>query len=150
MRRRLTNPKLLILIALLASPGAMADQVYHTELLPLEPLGGAAGVGIVVNIHPNGPQRYAIEQYQLRHADANASYQVWLNLYLGREDCSGEPVTLLTAHIATNGVGNGTGQLVLRPEDVAGLRGLSFPINWTVTQSGLATHQTPCTLVVLD
>ena len=128
-----------------------ADAVYHTERLTLDAVGGASGTGMVVNVHPNGPNRYAIENYQLRHADADATYQVWLNLYIGAANCSGAPAaSLATAQIRTNGSGNGTGQLVLTPQDVAGLRGMSFPINWTVTQAGTKTHETGCTVVTLD
>lgn len=76
---------------------------------------------MVVNVHPNGPNRYAIETYQLRGADANTSYQVSLNLYIGSSDCGGAPAASLdTAVIETNRAGNGTGQLVLTPQDVAG------------------------------
>ena len=128
-----------------------ADAVYHTERLTLSAVGGAAGTGMVVNVHPNGPNRYAIETYQLRAADPNATYQVSLHLYVGAADCSGTPAaSLATAQIQTNRAGNGTGQLVLRPEDVAGLRGMSFPINWTVARAGTLTHQTRCTKVTLD
>lgn len=128
-----------------------ADAVYHTERLTLNAVGGASGTGMVVNVHPNGPNRYAIENYQLRDADAGATYQVWLNLYIGSANCSGTPAaSLATAQIRTNGAGNGTGQLVLAPEDVAGLRGMTFPINWTVTQAGAKTHETRCTTVTLD
>ena len=128
-----------------------ADAVYHSERLTLNAVGGASGSGMVVNVHPNGPNRYAIENYQLRHADPGATYQVWLNLYIGAADCSGAPAaSLATAQIQTNGAGNGTGQLVLSPEDVAGLRGMSFPINWTVTHAGTKTHETRCTIVTLD
>jgi hypothetical protein len=140
-------------MALVLATGApaRADQVYHTERLVLAPVSNAAGSGMVVNIHPNGPKVYAIEQYQLRHAEANTTYQVWLHLYLGASDCSGAPAASLnTAEITTNRAGNGTAQLVLRPADVAGLRGLSFPINWTVTQNGTTTHVTACTIVTLD
>ena len=128
-----------------------ADAVYHTERLTLDAVGGASGTGMVVNVHPNGPNRYAIENYQLRHADADATYQVWLNLYIGAANCSGAPAaSLATAQIRTNGAGNGKGQAVLTPEDVAGLRGMTFPINWTVTQAGTTTHLTSCTTVTLD
>lgn len=137
---------------LLSVPGVVrADAVYHTERLTLNAVGGAAGTGMVVNVHPNGPNRYAIETYQLRGADPNVTYQVSLHLYVGAADCSGTPAaSLATAQIQTNGAGNGTGQLVLAPEDVAALRGMRFPINWTVTQAGTKTHETRCTIVTLD
>ena len=88
-----------------------ADAVYHTERLTLNAVGGASGTGMVVNVHPNGPNRYAIENYQLRDADPGATYQVWLNLYLGAANCNGTPAaSLATAQILTNGAGNGTAQ----------------------------------------
>lgn len=149
--RRLSIPPLLALTLALAAAPVAADQVYHTERLVLEPVAGAAGSGMVVNIHPNGPNRYAIEQYQLRHANPNSSYQITLHLYVGASDCSGAPAASLpTAVIQTNRVGNGTAQLVLTPESVAGLRGMSFPINWTASQGATTTHQTACTTVTLD
>jgi hypothetical protein len=131
-----------------------ADAVYHTERLTLNPVGGASGTGMVVNIHPNGPEVYAIEQYQLSGAEPGETYLVWLHLYIGAEDCADDPVgSLNTAQIETNVAGNGTGQLVLTPEDIAaaGLQaGMSFPISWTVTQDGVTTHATDCTIVTLD
>lgn len=155
--RRLSIPVLVALSLALAAGPVAADQVYHTERLVLESVDGAAGSGMVVNIHPNGPQRYAIEQYQLRHADPNAEYQIELHLYIGANDCSGTPArSLPTAVIETNKAGNGTAQLVLTPEDVAGLRGGSFPIDWTASQGGpigeggTETHRTACTIVTLD
>ena len=137
-----------------------ADAVYHTERLTLNAVGGAAGTGMVVNVHPNGPNRYAIENYQLRHADPNATYKVWLNLYIGSANCNGAPFgSMETAQIHTNGAGNGTGQLVLTPENIAAaglVSGMRFPINWTVTQEDplthedIRTHETLCTIVTLD
>jgi len=49
-------------LVLASSAAVRADQVYHTERLLLEPIDGAAGTGMVVNVHPNGPERYAIER----------------------------------------------------------------------------------------
>jgi len=138
-------------LVLASSAAVRADQVYHTERLLLEPIDGAAGTGMVVNVHPNGPERYAIERYQLSHAEQNAVYQVWLHLYLGAADCSAAPaVSLPTAQIATNVAGTGAGQLVLSPDEVAPLRGMSFPINWTTTLGTTTTHATPCAIVTLD
>jgi hypothetical protein len=149
--RRTVATFLALGLLVVSTATARADAVYHTERLTLNAVGGASGTGKVVNVHPNGPNRYAIETYQLRDADAGATYQVWLNLYIGSADCSGTPAaSLATAQIRTNDAGNGTGQLVLSPADVAGLRGMTFPINWTVTQGETTTHETPCTFVTLD
>jgi hypothetical protein len=131
-----------------------ADAVYHTERLTLNAVGGASGTGMVVNVHPNGPNRYAIETYQLRDADPGATYVVSLRLYIGSSNCDGPPShSMDTAQIQTNGAGHGTGQLVLTPEAIASVgleSGMRFPINWTVAQAGIQTHQTRCTIVTLD
>ena len=151
MRRTVATFLALGLLVVGTAP-VRADAVYHTERLTLHAVDDeVAGTGMVVNVHPNGPNRYAIETYQLRDAIPGATYEVSLNLYLGAANCNGTPaVSMATAQILTNGAGNGTGQLVLTPEDVAGLRGMSFPINWTVTQAGTKTHETRCTIVTLD
>lgn len=149
--RGMTAGALALALLLAGATSVQADAVYHTERLTLDPMGEASGSGMVVNIHPNGPEVYAIEQYQLRGADPGATYQVWLRLYIGQADCDGSPAASLnTAQIETNVAGNGTGQLVLTPQDVAGLRGMSFPISWSVTQDGITTHATRCTIVTLD
>lgn len=149
--KRLAAGVMALALLLGGATSVRADAVYHTERLTLDPVGGASGSGMVVNIHPNGPEVYAIEQYQLSGADPEATYQVWLHLYIGQADCDGSAAASLpTAEIETNVAGNGTGQLVLTPEAVEGLRGMSFPINWTVTQEGVLTHTTDCTIVTLD
>jgi len=161
--RRLCIPALVAFSLAIAAGPVSADQVYHTERLTLDPVGRAAGSGMVVNIHPNGPQRYAIEQYQLRHGEPRSSYQVYLHLYLDDgATCQdpGTPASLPTAVIKTNGAGNGTAQLVLTPENIAEaglLAGMSFPIDWTLSQITTpneadwpTTHKTDCTIVTLD
>jgi hypothetical protein len=155
--RRFTRMALIgLTLALVAAGPVAADQVYHTERLTLNPVGNppALGSGMVVNIHPNGPQRYAIEQYQLRHGEPNSRYQVALHLYVGAADCSEAPAgSLDTAVIRTNRAGNGTAQLVLTPENIAAaglVAGMSFPINWTLSQGATTTHETRCTFVILD
>ncbi len=119
--------------------------------LTLALLAAGTGTGMVVTVHANGPKVYAVDRYQLRHADPGANYQVLLHLYLGQADCSGSPgATLPVGQIETNVAGNGSVQARFTPEDVVGLRGLSFPIDWTVTQDGVTTHETSCTIVTLD
>ena len=75
---------------------AVADSVYHTERLELRGVGGAPGGGMVVNIHPNGPNVYAHEIYTLRHA-VPGTYQVSLNLFLTSLNCTGPTAALPTA-----------------------------------------------------
>ena len=102
---------------------------------------------MVVNVHTNGPQVYAHEIYTLRHA-VPGTYQVTLNVFPTSLDCTGPALAFPTATLVTNARGNGQADVKLTPEDVAGFRGLTFSISWTVT--GPATYVTGCTVVVLD
>jgi hypothetical protein len=124
---------------------AAADRVYHTERLALT--GDAPGGGMVVNIHPNGPNVYAHEIYTLRHA-VPGTYQVFLNLFTTSRNCTGPTAALPTATIATNAMGNGRADVKFTPGDVGALRGMTFSISWTV--AGPATYVTACTVVTLD
>jgi len=126
---------------------AAADAVYQSERLDLEGLGGAPGGGMVVNVHTNGPQVYAHEIYTLRQA-VPGTYQVILNVFPTSLDCTGMALTVPTATLETNARGNGRADVKLTPEDVAGFRGMTFSLSWTVT--GPATYVTSCTVVVLD
>ena len=126
---------------------ATADQVYHTERLELTGVGGAPGGGMVVNIHPNGPNVYAHEIYTLRHA-VPGTYQVSLNLFLTSLDCTGATAALPTAMLTTNATGNGRADVKFTPEDAAEIRNMTFSISWTV--AGPATYVTACTVVTLD
>ena len=126
---------------------ATADQVYHTERLELTGVGGAPGGGMVVNIHPNGPNVYAHEIYTLRHA-VPGTYQVSLNLFLTSLSCAGPTAALPTATLTTNASGNGRADVKFTPEDAAEIRNMTFSISWTV--AGPATYVTACTVVTLD
>jgi hypothetical protein len=126
---------------------AAADAVYHTERLALAGLAGAPGGGMVVNVHPNGPNVYAHEIYTLRGA-VPGTYQVSLNIFPTSLDCTGMALALPTATLETNAQGNGRADVKFTPADVAGLRGMTFSISWTV--AGPAAYVTDCTVVVLD
>lgn len=126
---------------------AAADRVYHTERLELSGVGGAPGGGMVVNIHPNGPNVYAHEIYTLRQA-VPGTYQVSLNVFPTSLNCTGTSLAIPTATLVTNGGGTGRADVKFTPEDVAALRGMTFSISWTV--DGPATYQTACTVVILD
>jgi hypothetical protein len=126
---------------------AAADRVYHSEHLELSGVGGAPGGGMVVNIHPNGPNVYAHEIYTLRGA-VPGSYQVSLNVFPTSLDCTGSSITIPTATINTNASGNGRADVKFTPADVAALRGMTISISWMV--AGPATYVTTCTVVTLD
>ena len=152
--RRLAISAALLCLAL--SPGlTLADSVYHTERLALEPVGGAQGTGMVVNIHPNGPMVFASERYALRDAEPNASYTVWL--VIDATDLTGCDFPGLTiemkADLQTNAAGNGTSpaDFYFQPGGIPPcLRDMSFPIHWEVTLDGVLTHATDSTIVTLD
>ena len=126
---------------------AAADAVYHTERLELAGLAGAPGGGMVVNVHTSGPQVYAHEIYTLRDA-VPGTYEVTLNVFPTSLDCTGTALAVPTATLVTNANGNGRADVKFTPEDVAGFRGMTFSLSWTVT--GPATYVTACTVVVLD
>lgn len=126
---------------------AAADAVYHSERLDLKGLSGAPGGGMVVNVHTNGPQVYAHEIYTLRQA-VPGTYQVILNVFPTSLDCTGMALAVPTATLETNARGNGRADVKFTPEDVAGFRGMTFSLSWTVM--GPATYVTSCTVVVLD
>src|SRR3954465_9871688 len=92
----------------MASAGPVAaDAVYHTERLELQPVGGATGTGMVVNIHPNGPRNFAQERYALRNAEAFAAYTVLLVIDASALDCDFESLTItMKAALVTNAAGN--------------------------------------------
>jgi hypothetical protein len=126
---------------------AAADRVYHTERLQLSGLAGAPGGGMVVNIHPNGPNVYAHEIYTLRQA-VPGTYQVFLNVFPMSLNCTGPTTAIPTAALTTNAIGNGRADVKFTPGDVAALRGMTFSISWTV--AGPATYVSACTVVTLD
>lgn len=126
---------------------AAADRVYHTERLELTGVAGAPGGGMVVNIHPNGPNVYAHEIYTLRQA-VPGTYQVFLNVFPTSLNCTGPTTAIPTAALTTNAIGNGRADVKFTPGDAAALRGMTFSISWTV--AGPATYVTACTVVTLD
>ena len=136
-----------ILTSALLAGAAGADAVYHTDRLALHGVAGAPGTGMVVNIHPNGPNVFAHEIYTLRQA-VPGTYAVSLNIFATSLDCSGAMDAVPTATLTTNSQGNGRADVKFTPEDAAGLSGLTISINWTVT--GPATYATDCTVVALD
>ena len=146
MRQILVFSATAVLAATFAGAAA-ADRVYHTERLELSGVGGAPGGGMVVNLHPNGPNVYAHEVYTLSDA-VPGTYQVFLNVFPTSLNCMGLSAALPTATITTNAIGNGRADVKFTPEDVGALRGMTFSISWTV--AGPATYVTACTVVTLD
>ncbi len=142
----------LAVFSLLTVTGAAADRVYHTDQIPLVPVADAPlKSGHVINIHPNGPQVFARERYVLIGAESNAVYQVNLLLYPNEPECDGEAVVIPTAEIETNGVGNGTDQVVIPPADIGDLHDATHGVAWEVTLEGEAVYEAAfCSAVTLD
>jgi hypothetical protein len=107
--------------------------------------------GHIINIHPNGPQVFARERYVLIGAEPNTEYQVNLLLYPNEPDCDGEAVVIPTAEIETNGVGNGTAEVVILPADIGDLHNATHGVAREVTLEEEAVYAAAlCSAVTLD
>ncbi len=137
---------------LVSAQVASADAVYHSEHMKLSPVAGAPlRSGFVQNIHANGPKVYARERYVLNGAAPNAAYEVRLLVHLFDATCSNAPVLFGTTQLSTNGAGNGSAQLLIRPEDVpTAVRNATHGVRWEVWQGGTLAYRTACTSVELD
>jgi len=138
--------------ALVSAQLASADAVYHSEHMELTPVAGAPlRSGFVENIHANGPKVYARERYVLNGASPNAEYEVRLLVHLFDDTCSNVPVLFAATPLETNGAGNGSAQLVIRPEDVPpAVRNATHGVHWEVWRGGTLAYRTACTAVTLD
>lgn len=136
----------------MGAQAATADAVYHSEHMTLEPVGNAPlRSGFVENIHPNGPKVYARERYVVNGARRNERYDVRLLVHLFDTTCSNTPVTFATTPLTTNRSGNGSAQLVIRPEDVpAAVRNATHGVRWEIVRDGNLAYRTACTSVTLD
>ena len=138
-------------IAAAASPAA-ADRSYHSEHLPLTPVADEPlRSGFVENTKAAGPQHYAHEIFALNGARPRSTYTVTRNFYFQDPDCDGDLVfDEQVATLRTNAGGNAVGDVVVRPQDVAGFEG-EHGVRWTVrTSSDEVAYRTACTAVTLD
>lgn len=147
------------LLALIVGLGAFlalavptsADQVYHSQHIPLSPVGNAPlRDGFVENIHSNGPIVFAHEEYHLSGAAANTTYHVQLLLFPVNSTCSGSPLILSSATFTTDAAGNGNADKVFAPADANGLHNTTDSAIWQVLSNGIVRYQTDCSVVVLD
>ena len=82
---------LISLLAVVAVPAALADQVFHTSHAAVHAVAGAPlQSGFVNDIHTNGTVNAAREEYHLNGAQPNTTYQVQLVIY-GDQSCAGSP-----------------------------------------------------------
>ena len=139
------------LMAFSAGP-AFADATYHSSHYDLNGVGGARlRSGFVQNIHANGPNVYAHEQYVLNGAKPKTTYHVVLNIFPGDLTCSGAPaVSIPVATIRTNAAGNGAAYHVFIPMDADGLHGATVGGIWTVSEGASPDYRTGCETIVLD
>ena len=138
----------------LAAPMASADQVYHSEHLSFEAVGGAPlRSGFVQNIKAQGPRVYAHELFTLNGAAPNTTYTVTRNFFVFDPGCDdgGFVFSSPVGSITTNPAGNGSNRVVVRPEEIPASLVGAHGVLWTVTEgSGAIRYQTACTTVTLD
>jgi hypothetical protein len=139
-------------IAVMAGAGsAIADGLYHSQHIALSPLGAAPlRSGFVENIHADGPNVFAHEQYVVNGARPDATYQVVLMAFPGDTTCSTSPITIPTAMLATNVAGNGNAYHVFTPADAEGLHGLTLGGKWLLRNGNTTEYATSCATIHLD
>lgn len=153
MRTSLLVAATVTLGAALFPASAAADATYHSAHIVLLPTDGTAGgSGFVENIHPNGPNVFAHEQYQLQHAAPGTTYQVTLHIRLSGPSCSAAAdLNLPTAMLTTNAAGNANGSAVFTPADAATLpKNVPLGIVWTMSAGPGQAYTSGCETVVLD
>jgi hypothetical protein len=107
----------------------------HISLTPVA--AGEAGSGFVENIHANGPNIYAHEQYSLNNGSPSTTYEVVIHLSAPADTtCSAPFLVLTTASFTTNVAGNGSANHVFTPTDAGPLRGATWRAYWTLETPG--------------
>jgi hypothetical protein len=139
-----------VVFALALTPAALADAVYHSSHIPLAPVGSAPlQTGFVENIHPDGPNVFAHEEYVLNGAMPDTAYTITIHVF-GSPGCSNSLFNLDTATLTTNASGNGAAYKVFTPADIDGLANSTIYAYWTVTTGGAVAYQTSCQTIQLD
>ena len=139
-------------VALALAPSALADAAYHSAHVALTPAGASPlRSGFVENIHPNGPNVFAHEQYVLNGAAPNTTYTVTIHITsLADTTCAAPFLNLDTASLTTNSAGNGSASKVFTPADVGGLANSTIHAYWTVSSGGTVVYTTSCQTITLD
>ncbi len=143
------------LILMVFVSAVSADGVYHSDHVEYHPVGAQPlRSGFVENIHPNGPQLYAIERHALNGASPNTEYFIQPLIYLADAGCTVGLVPFpVDFSISTNGVGNGTTLTTLPPEAAEGLAGLTINVRWQLLEGapdGPVAYETECAVITLD
>jgi hypothetical protein len=142
------------LAMLIVGGGAVsADQVYHSERLPLMATGleGHPDLrsGHVVNIHPNGPVNGALERYMVNGAAADTSYDVVIVVYTDAT-CTDVFMLLPTTSVQTDALGIGHGQAKFTADDLLPFSGAQLFVHWELRVGEAAAYETDCTEVNID
>jgi hypothetical protein len=143
---------LFVAIAALAIvPTAAGDAVYHSQHIPLAPVAaGESGSGFVENIHANGPNVFAHEEYVVSGALPQTMYSVELHVFSGTA-CTGKLLLdAQTQTITTNPAGNGSAHAVFTPADATLIRGQTVYAYWTLSTSQGVAYETTCQTIQLD
>jgi hypothetical protein len=151
MRRVLMTFALAGIVVMTGAVSARADGLYHSQHIALSPIGGAPlRSGFVENIHADGPNVYAHEQYVVNGAKPGTTYQVVLLVFPLDTTCSSSPITIPTAMITTNAAGNGNVYHVFTLADAEGLHGLTVGGKWLLMNGNAAAYTTSCATIHLD
>jgi hypothetical protein len=151
MRRVLMTLALAAIAVMAGAVSARADGLYHSQHIALSPLGDAPlRSGFVENIHADGPNVFAHEQYVVNGARPNATFQVVLMAFPGDTTCSTSPITIPTAMLVTNAAGNGNAYHVFTLADAEGLHGLTLGGTWLLKNGNTTEYATPCSTIHLD
>jgi hypothetical protein len=136
--------------ALLAAPGAFADQPFHTSHAPVHAVASAPlHSGFVNDIHTNGVVNAAHEEYHLNGAQADTTYQIQLLIYAD-QGCAGSPfLTIQTSMLTTNGAGNGNADATF-PAGAPNIPPLQVGIVWQFIANGTPVYATDCVPVSID
>jgi hypothetical protein len=138
-------------VVLALAPSALADAVYHSSHIALTPVGAAPlHSGFVENIHPDGPNIFAHEQYVLNGARPNTTYTVTIHVGSTSCDPSASLFSLETSTFTTNPAGNASTFHVFTPSDVGALANSTIHAFWTVSTGGSVAYQTTCQTIRLD
>jgi len=139
-------------VALALVPTALGDAVYHSAHIALSATGAAPlRSGFVENIHADGPNVFAHEQYVLNGAATSTSYTVVIHVAAALDtSCAAPFLNLATATLTTNVAGNGSAYHVFTPADVDGLANSTFNAYWTVELNGNVVYSTDCGPITLD
>ena len=141
-----------VAVAFVIVPVAAGDGVYQTQKYPFTPVAVAErGSGFIENIHANGPIVYAHEQYVLRGAFPETTYDVNIHVSTPADTTCASPIlTGVTATFTTNPAGNGAAHHVFTPTDIGALRGATVHVYWTITRGATLAYTTTCETIQLD